>query len=175
MGAAGRYIRDRGADRRHRAGDLGIPGARGHAAGRAVRLGVYQREIYGLLQPPAALTGASIQSAGGLAVLKWGVPADLDVRIGGRIVIRHWPRPARPAGQTPSRWMRCRAIPTIAVVSLLSGSYLLRAVDLTGIAGPITVLDSDGAQAIPVVPADLLQADPCFRAIMPGPCRTPAR
>ena len=124
MGAAGRYIRDRGADRRHRAGDLGIPGARGHAAGRAVRLGVYQREIYGLLQPPAALTGASIQSAGGLAVLKWGVPADLDVRIGGRIVIRH----SAETGATS--WANSVALDevpgnsTIAVVSLLSGSYL---------------------------------------------------
>ena len=48
--AAGRYIRDRGADRRYRAGDLGIPGARGHAAVVRSDWGLHQREIYGLLQ-----------------------------------------------------------------------------------------------------------------------------
>ena len=124
--------------------------------------GVYQREIYGLLQPPAALTGASIQSAGGLAVLKWGVPADLDVRIGGRIVIRHSAETGATSWANSVAMDEVPGNSTIAVVSLLSGSYLLRAVDSTGIAGPITVLDSDGAQAIPFVPADLLQADPLF-------------
>ena len=48
-----------------------------------------QAEILGLTAPPAQLENVTLQTAGGLAILKWTRSADPDVRVGGNIVIRH--------------------------------------------------------------------------------------
>ena len=50
----------------------------------------------------------------------------------------------------PSRWMRCRATHNRGRVAAVGQLSAARGRFLTGIAGPITVLDSDGAQAIPL-------------------------
>lgn len=102
---------------------IGVSGA------YAQRSGV---EILGLAAPPAAITGLTLQAVGGLAILTWTLHPDLDVRIGGKIRIRH--------GQTGATWETSTSIgeavtgnTTVAVLPLKGGTYLVRAEDSGGI------------------------------------------
>ncbi len=89
-------------------------------------------EIVGLSAPPADVAGLSIQAAGGLAILNWSLAPDLDVRIGGKIRIRH--------SENGGTWDTSVSIgeavtgnSTLAVLPLKAGTYLLKAEDSTGI------------------------------------------
>ncbi len=83
--------------------------------------------------PPTAITGLSIQTIGGLAWLRWDRHPDIDVRIGGRIEVRHTPDDVAPSwiGSTGIG----QAVPGDAsfhVLPLKPGAYLLKAVDAGG-------------------------------------------
>jgi hypothetical protein len=118
---------------------------------------VWSVEVFGLLAPPAPITGAALQSVGGLAMLNWTLHPDLDVRIGGHIVVRHG-----------NDWSASRAVAEVsggstqAVLSLIPGNYLLRARDSSGIMGPVTALVSTAAEAQPWSPLGSLVEDPAF-------------
>jgi hypothetical protein len=91
-------------------------------------------EILGLAAAPGAVTGLSLQAAGGLAVLTFDLHPDLDVRVGGKIRVRH---SASLAGAT---WESSVSIgeavngtSTVAVLPLKAGTYLLKAEDSSGI------------------------------------------
>ncbi len=49
------------------------------------------REIQGLVAAPGDVQNFSVIAIGGLALASWDITADLDVRIGGRVWIRHSP------------------------------------------------------------------------------------
>lgn len=120
-----------------------------------------QKEIFGLGVKPAALTGVNFQSAGGIAIIKWDRHPELDVRIGGNIVIRH------SASATPS-WANSYAMDrvpgddSLAALPNKPGTYILRAEDSTGnLSDPVKV-SASGAQAIAFAPVDTLVAEPQF-------------
>ena len=84
-------------------------------------------------QPPANLTGLSVQSIGGFAFLRWDRHPDLDVRVGGRVEFRHTPDTVSPT------WVGSTGIgeaqpgdSTFAVLPLKPGTYLAKAVDQGG-------------------------------------------
>lgn len=116
-------------------------------------------EILGLTAPPAALESLTIQTAGGLAILKWSPSADLDVRIGGRIVIRH-------SGASTATWATSSSMDevagsdAVALVPLKPGTYLVRARDNSGNLGPVASVVTKGAQVMPFAPVMSLAADP---------------
>ncbi len=116
-------------------------------------------EILGLTAPPAALESLTIQTAGGLAILKWLPSADLDVRIGGRIVIRH-------SGALTATWATSTSMDevagsdAVALVPLKPGTYLVRARDNSGNLGPLASVVTKGAQVLPFAPVMSLSADP---------------
>lgn len=118
-------------------------------------------EILGLTAPPAALENLTIQTAGGLAILKWSPSADLDVRIGGRIVIRH-------SAATTATWATSTSMDevagsdAVALVPLKPGTYLLRARDNSGNLGPVASVVTKGAQVLPFAPVMSLAADPAW-------------
>lgn len=144
-----------------------LPGAWEWGVRGKTRLGVVStyatttREIFGLAAPPVALSGVTLQTAGGLAVLKWALHPDIDVRIGGQIVIRH-------SAATVPAWDNGRTLDAVAggtqlaVVPLLPGAYLLRALDASGALGPASVVTTDGAQVIAFAPVTSLTEDPGF-------------
>ena len=116
-------------------------------------------EILGLTAPPAALESLTIQTAGGLAILKWLPSADLDVRIGGRIVIRH--SAALTATWATSTSMdEVAGSDAVALVPLKPGTYLVRARDNSGNLGPVASVVTKGAQVLPFAPVMSLTADP---------------
>ena len=118
-------------------------------------------EVIGLTAPPAQLQDVTLQTAGGLAILKWARAADPDVRVGGNIVIRH-------SKEVTATWAdsysmdRVSGGEAIAVVPLKPGTYLLRAEDSGGRAGPETRVSTKGAQVIAFSMLGFLQADPTF-------------
>ncbi len=84
--------------------------------------------ITGLLAIPGDPTGLTAVTIGGLAILRWTATTDLDVRIGGKVVIRH---SSVTSGAT---WDAASPIggdelpggDTLAVLSAKSGTYLLK-------------------------------------------------
>lgn len=126
-------------------------------------------EIYALSAPPSALSGVTIQQAGGLAVLKWDRHPDLDVRVGGTIAIRHSTDAAPTWANSYSiQGGRVDGNTTQALLPLKPGAYLLRAEDSSGVPGPATAISTTGAQAVSFVSAATLQADPTFSGTSDG-------
>jgi hypothetical protein len=124
-------------------------------------------EVVGLTAPPAALTGLTIQSAGGLAVLKWQRAVDVDVRVGGNVIIRHSKDPN--ASWANSTLMdRVSGGEAIAVVPLKPGTYLLRAEDSEGRIGPVSTVTTKGVQILSFAQLNTLAADPVFAGVKSG-------
>lgn len=120
-----------------------------------------EAEILGLTAPPAQLEHVTLQTAGGLAILKWTRSVDPDVRVGGNIVIRH-SKEATATWADSYSMDRVSGGEAIAVVPLKPGTYLVRAEDSGGRAGPETRVTTKGAQVLAFSTLDFLQADPGF-------------
>jgi hypothetical protein len=125
------------------------------------------REIFGLGAPPAALSSVTLQSVGGLAVLEWALHPDLDVRIGGQIVIRH-STAGSPAWANSVSMKTVPGSTALAVMPLKPGSYILRALDAGGNYGPETVIPASGAQALNFTSLSALQEDATFTGAKTG-------
>ena len=101
----------------------------GVASGPATR----RAEIYGLTAPPDDITGFTMNAVNGQAHLQWNLPPDLDVLVGGGVILK-WS--AKTAGATWSNGLhigpQLSGADTKAVVELLAGTYLLKAVDSSG-------------------------------------------
>lgn len=91
--------------------------------------------VLGLGEPPADITGLSLTPISDtLAILSWQQVPDLDVQLGGRIIIRHDPR-----GLASAEWNSSNRIvdgvsgaSTQKQVPLLAGTYLVKAEDYLG-------------------------------------------
>lgn len=91
-------------------------------------------EVLGLSARPADVTGLSLTALMGHGVLRWDRHPDLDVRIGGRIVVRWSPAAAGAA------WADSTELPGLSIagsaseatVPLLAGTYLVKASDSSG-------------------------------------------
>ena len=122
---------------------------------------VVPKTITGLLAPPSAPNGLTLQAAGGLAVLSWQQTSDLDVRIGGHIVFKH--------AASGTNWAEAvsigEALPggvTTAVLPLRSGTYLAKFRDSSGVysataasiaADQVSLLDLATLQTVTESPA----------------------
>lgn len=82
----------------------------------------------GKTAPPANVTGASLLPIDGASgILSWDRAPDLDVRVGGRVLIRHSPRLDTPAwGEAISIVQAADGNQVQMQVPLLEGSYLLK-------------------------------------------------
>jgi hypothetical protein len=93
---------------------------------------------YGKTAPPAGVSGASlIPIDQASAILSWTLAPDLDVRLGGRVLIRHSPRLDTPTwGEAVSIIPAASGNQTQKQVPLLEGSYLLKFEDDGGRQSP---------------------------------------
>ena len=89
--------------------------------------------VVGREAPPADLQNLSIAVAGGQALLRWDLPADLDVQAGGWISFRHTPE------MTGATWPNSTSIgravngdQTHVFLPLKPGTYMARAYDADG-------------------------------------------
>jgi hypothetical protein len=90
------------------------------------------QELAGLTAPPANIINFSVHKSAGFALASWTLHPDLDVRIGGRIQIRHTQL------KTAAVWTDGVVLDDFngdannALVPLLEGTYMAKAVDSTG-------------------------------------------
>lgn len=106
--------------------------------------------LYGLTEPPATITGFSSQYFNGSLKLIWNKSPDLDVRIGGDILLYHTPiigatddgKSARLIATLPGDQTQHLMIPT-------SGTYYVQSRDSSGnLSSRTTSLAFDGASVI---------------------------
>lgn len=119
---------------------------------------IVSREVRGLTAPPADVTGFSVVALQGHAVARWDKHADLDVRVGGRIRLRHskmtvgavWAEASDLfPGSGPGDPGGVSGASTEATVPLLTGTYMAKAIDSTG-------NTSENEAAVVVTRADLI-------------------
>jgi len=104
-----------------------------NALGNTSEGAVTQKEIIGLTALPADITGFSMNAVNDQAHLSWVQATDLDVKLGGSIRLK-WSSLTTGADWTNSVQLveDFSGITTTAVVPLLDGTYLIKAVDSGG-------------------------------------------
>jgi predicted phage tail protein len=88
--------------------------------------------ILGKTAPPADVSLFNITKVGGLGVAEWGMHPDLDVRVGGRIVIRHSPLTTGAVWSNSVIVAIFTGSTTTGNLALMSGTYMAKARDSTG-------------------------------------------
>ena len=117
-----------------------------------------------LLAPPSALVGLRLDVVNSVATLAWEPVPELDVKLGGSINIRH-------TRNTSATWDSALPLTEVAgrststVVSLLPGKYLARAVDSSGVGGPVVEVWSDAQVPLPSNVALIISESPGFPGV----------
>lgn len=107
------------------------------------------RQIAGLLFPPTEPKNLTISTIGGLALLRWDTPPDLDVRIGGKIAFRHSPNTSATWTESTTIGESVSGSLTTAVLPLKAGVYLAKAIDSSGIESSVaSSVTTDQATAL---------------------------
>lgn len=88
-------------------------------------------QVLGKTAPPADITQMQLAVQGGSGLLSWNLHPDLDVRIGGRIVVRH-STSVVPSWNTSTPIAEFQGGATSGAVALVSGTYLAKALDSLG-------------------------------------------
>ena len=89
-------------------------------------------QIFGKTAPPVSVTGFSVLKVSGLGLAQWDLHPDLDVRVGGQIVIRHSPL---SSGATWSDGIIVDTFDgnaTTGTLALMTGTYMAKALDSSG-------------------------------------------
>jgi hypothetical protein len=93
--------------------------------------GTTTKELLGLTAAPGDVAGFSVTKVGGVAMGSWALTGDLDVRIGGRVVVRHSPQ------TTGATWADGVILEEFAgdsvsgLLPLMTGTYMIKAKDST--------------------------------------------
>lgn len=90
------------------------------------------KAIVGLTAAPADLTGFSVIKSAGFALAAWTLSTDLDVRIGGRIVVRHAPATTGVAWEDAIIVEEFNGDAVNGLVPLMTGTYFIKALDSSG-------------------------------------------
>jgi hypothetical protein len=92
-----------------------------------------RKEIKGLTDPPSDVTGFTLNVVSGMAHVQWDPHPDLDVKVGGGFVLK-WS--SKTSGATWSHGVdigpELSGADTKAVVELLAGTYMIKALDSGG-------------------------------------------
>jgi Putative phage tail protein len=132
-------------------------------------LGIYSaysttsRQISGLLAPPTTPQNMTINSIGGLALIRWDEVPDNDVRIGGKIVFRHSPDTSASWAGSTSIGDAFPGATAIAILPLKPGAYFAKSVDSSGIESMTAAsVTTDQATALAYANVTSLTDDPTF-------------
>ncbi len=125
-------------------------------------------EIFGLAAKPSALTNLTLSAVSSMAVLTWDQSTDLDVRLGGKIEVRH---SSLTSGAT---WANSVSLgsgsslngtATFAVLPLVEGTYLVRAVDSSDIKSDTVSVTTDAATALAYTTLSTITESPTFPGV----------
>ena len=93
---------------------------------------VFTGTVLGKVAPPADVTGFQLQVQTGTGMLSWDTHPDLDVKLGGKIVIRHSTAATGATWRTSVPIAEFSGASTSGTVPLLAGTYLAKAQDTSG-------------------------------------------
>jgi hypothetical protein len=91
-----------------------------------------EQSFVGLTEPPANVSGFAVIKTAGFALAQWAEATDLDVKIGGSVVIRHSPL---TVGATWENGIILNTFPGSAIqgtVPLITGTYMAKFIDSSG-------------------------------------------
>ncbi len=129
--------------------------------------------IVGKSTPPAALTGLTISAFGNQALLRWDLPEELDVQLGGTVQFRH---SSLVSGATladsVSIGQAAQANGLFASLPLKTGTYLARTVDSIGLLGGIASVSTKQASVLTFANVASLDEDPGFTGTHAGTVST---
>jgi hypothetical protein len=91
------------------------------------------KELLGLTAAPANVTNFSVSKVGGVAIGAWDLTGELDVRIGGRVVIRHSPLLSGATWQDGVILEEFNGDAVTGLLPLITGTYMAKAKDSSGI------------------------------------------
>lgn len=120
--------------------------------------------LLGLRAPPSSLQNLSLSRVGGLAVLRWDIPPELDVQVGGRIKFRHSKEiTGASLTETLSIGNPVPGNATQAVLPLQRGTYFAIVEDSSGVVdeNPANI-STRQTQVIAFTTLDSVQAHPSF-------------
>jgi hypothetical protein len=100
--------------------------------GRFSDWAVAPAEILGLTAAPADITGFAVLASNGMAFGAWNLTPDLDVRIGGRIVVRWSPLMAAAQWENGIPVAEFSGASVTGSMPMLTGTYMIKAKDSTG-------------------------------------------
>jgi hypothetical protein len=121
-------------------------------------------EVYGLLTPPADVTGFYLNAISGSAYLSWQKSADLDVLVGGYIRIRHSKNIVDPKwSDSVDIGPAISGSSTSTTLPLLTGSYLAKWVDSSGLeSSNFATITTNAPSVVNMNFVELLTEDPDF-------------
>lgn len=128
---------------------------------------VLTKEVFGLSAAPAAPQDVTISAIGGLAVIRWRLAVELDVREGGQFKFRHSPlfSGATWAASTSIAGVDGEAIDgkqTSASLPLKPGTYLMRAFDSSTLQSPVVAVTTKQASVLAYTDTDTLSEHPVW-------------
>lgn len=90
------------------------------------------KTLLGLTDAPASVSGFSVIKSGGIGIAQFALHADLDVRIGGRIVVRWSPLTTGATWNNSIIFEEYNGDAVSGIIPLRSGTYMAKAKDSTG-------------------------------------------
>jgi predicted phage tail protein len=119
--------------------------------------------VYGKNAPPADVTGLNFVAAQEVAHLTWDAHPDLDVQIGGSIVVKHTPAILGVSWNMGVKIAQFAGNVTSGTVQLMNGTYMIKAVDSSGnwSINP-AIAETNTASMIPFTTVATVQEDPDF-------------
>ena len=119
--------------------------------------------VVGRSADPAALANLTIAAVGGQALLRWDLPADLDVQFGGWILFRHSPATSGVAwANTTSIGRTVNGDQSHVYLPLKPGTYIARVYDSLGNVSEPASITTKQASVLAFSPVDELVEDPSF-------------
>lgn len=97
------------------------------------------KEVYGKTSQPATLTNLTVIAISGRAHATWDLSPDLDVLVGGRIVLRHTPLTTGAVWENGIVLEEFNGDAENGTLPLLTGTYMAKAMDSTGNFSPAAV------------------------------------
>lgn len=120
-------------------------------------------EVSSLAAPPADIDGLSLSENGGVGILSWNLPTDLDVLNGGRIEIRFTEDVGGAVWGNTVPVQRVSGNSTSVAVPLQQGAYLIKAEDASGSQSiNAAVVASSGLYLSDFASSTTLTLDPSF-------------
>jgi predicted phage tail protein len=102
------------------------------ALGRKSQPAIINAIIYGKTTPPITVQDFSIIKSSGIGIASWALQADLDVQVGGNIVIRHSPLLSGATWEDGVILDAFAGNAISGIVPLITGTYMAKAIDSSG-------------------------------------------